>query len=184
MRDRIETERLMLRPYSHADADRVFQILRDERVYPWLDDPPHSPMASTDAARAAIDRWAADEAQDPLVGFRAIEIKDSGVVAGTVLMARLERKEGGFVGEYEVGWHLAPDSWGHGYASEAAEAVLDAMFDEGLVEVWCGMYPENTASQKVAERLRLPFVGVQDDPWYEGDSRLYRVNRDEWKARS
>lgn len=183
MRARIETQRLVLRPYTYADADRVYEILSDERVYPWLDDPPHQPMASSEAARASIDRWAASEAEDSFTGFRAVEIKESGLVAGTVLMARLERNDGGFVGEYEVGWHLAPDCWGHGYAAEAAEAFLDAMFADGIDEVWCGMYPHNEASQKVAEQLRLPFVGVQDDPWYDGDSRLYRVNRDEWSTR-
>lgn len=179
----IETERLRLRAYTDSDAERLFQILSDERVYPWLDDPPHRPMASPDAARVSIDRWAERTAVDPFDQRWAIEVTDTGVVAGSVLLARMSRKEGGYIGEHEIGWNLAPDSWGHGYAPEAARALLDWAFAEGLDFVWCGMYPHNEASQRVAEKLGLPFIGVQPDPWYQGDSRLYRVTREEWLAR-
>lgn len=179
----IETARLVLRPYDYDDAERLHQILSDDQVYPWLDDPPHRPMASPEAARESIDRWAARTAEDPFDQRWAIEVRDSRLVAGSVLLARLTRKEGGYVGEHEIGWHLAPDSWGHGYATEAALAVLDWAFAAGLDAAWCGMYPHNEASQRVAEKVGLPFVGVQPDPWYEGDSRLYRVTRETWLAR-
>jgi RimJ/RimL family protein N-acetyltransferase len=101
-----------------------------------------------------------------------------------VSVARAHRLGTGlFVGEYEVGWWLHPDSAGQGYATEAASALLDDVFARGLPEVWCGMYVDNDASARVAGRLGLPFLGVRQDPWYEGESRLYRVTRDEWLSR-
>jgi RimJ/RimL family protein N-acetyltransferase len=61
--------------------------------------------------------------------------------------------------------------------------LLDDLFARGLEDVWCGMYVDNDASARVAERLGLPFLGVQQDPWYEGESRLYRIDREQWLGR-
>ncbi len=45
------------------------------------------------------------------------------------------------------------------------------------------MFVGNDASCRVAERLGLPFLGTGPDPWYEGDSHLYRVTREVWFSR-
>ena len=41
----------------------------------------------------------------------------------------------------------------------------------------------NDASCRVADRLGLPFVGSAAGPWYDGDSHLYRITRDQWLSR-
>lgn len=61
--------------------------------------------------------------------------------------------------------------------------MLDHVFAAELPDVWVGMFVENTASRAVAERLGLPFKGIQPDPWYEGDSPLFHVTAKEWLAR-
>ena len=53
------------------------------------------------------------------------------------------------VGEVEVGWHLHPDSWGHGYATEAARAVIERGFAAGVPEVYAVVRPGNEASLAV-----------------------------------
>lgn len=178
----LESERLVLRPYDDGDAARVLDILSRDEVIRWLG-APQAPMADLAAALAWVATRRRREADDPYDVTRAVVVRDTGAHAGSVSLARAHRHEVGFVGEYEVGWHLHPDSVGHGYATEAAEALLDDVFARGLAEAWCGMYLGNDASQKVAERLGLPFVGVGPDPWWDGDSRLYRVTREEWLAR-
>ena len=180
----LETERLLLRPYAADDAPRVLDTLRRPEVMRWLGSPPPEPMADLEAAREWIDVRLQREAADPFDVTRAMVVRETGVVAGKVSLARALRLDTGlFVGEYEVGWWLHPDSAGHGYATEAARRLLDDVFERGLAEVWCGMYVDNDASAHVAQRLGLPFLGVQQDPWYEGESRLYRVSRDEWRGR-
>ncbi|WP_242494700.1 GNAT family N-acetyltransferase [Nocardioides zhouii] len=180
----MRTERLLLRPYAAADAPRVLDTLGRSEVIRWLGNPPPAPMADLDEALDWIDVRRQREAADQFDVTRAIVVRDTGVVAGKVSLARAHRLDTGlFMGEYEVGWWLHPDSAGHGYATEAARALIDDVFERGLAEVWCGMYVDNDASAHVAERLGLPFLGVQQDPWYEGDSRLYRVTRDEWLVR-
>ncbi len=179
----METDRLRLRPYVADDAPRVLDTLSRPDVMRWLGSPPPAPMAHLDEARDWIDVRRRREEADPFDLTRAIVVRDTGVVAGKVSVARCHRLDTGlFVGEYEVGWWLHPDSVGKGYATEAARAVLDDVFGRGLEDVWCGMYVDNAASAQVAERLGLTRLGVQQDPWYEGESLLYRVTRELWSA--
>ncbi|GAA1932089.1 GNAT family N-acetyltransferase [Nocardioides hwasunensis] len=171
-----------LRRYEPDDAARVLDIHRRPEIIRWLGDPPHVPMSDLAEALEWIEERRRREARDPLDVTRAIVADGTDTVAGSVSVARAHRRNGEFVGEYEVGWHLHPDSTGRGLATEAARILLDHVFDHDLPEVWCGMFVGNEPSRRVAERLGLPFVGVRPDPWYEGDSRLYRVTRDEWRA--
>ena len=65
-----------------------------------------------------------------------------------------------FTPAIEVGWRLAPDAWGHGYATEAArEAVRFGFEDAGLDEIVSFTVPGNVRSQRVMER-----IGMRRDP--------------------
>lgn len=184
----IETDRLRLRPYAHGDAPRVLDIHSRLDVIRWLGDPPFTPMASLDEARAWIDDLnELAEAHPGCIGLAA-EVRDTGVVAGTVMITPCPNSD---PPDLQVGWHLHPDSTGRGYATEGARALLDvayAHFDGSapdrplLDEVWCGMYPDNQPSAAIAVRLGLEDLGILKDPWYEGDSHLFRTTRDHWAA--
>ena len=185
----IETERLLLRPYGHDDAPRVLDIHGRLEVIRWLGDPQFTPMASLDEARTWIDDLGALPESDPRCVALAAEVRDTGVVAGTVMITPCPNSD---PPDLQVGWHLHPDSTGHGYATEGARALLDAAyghFDGSaperplLDEVWCGMYPDNHPSAAIAGRLGLEDLGILKDPWYEGDSHLFRTTRDHWKER-
>ncbi len=175
----LETDRLILRPYTYDDTERVLDIHSRLDVIRWLSDPPFIPMADLDEARAWIDRWNEGDTGPTSCGL-AIEVRDSGVVAGTVMITKVPYP---IDDERQVGWHLHPDSMGHGYATEAAVAVIDRAFDAGLEEIWCGMYPDNHASAAVAERLGLIDRGIVPDPWYIGDSHLFSATAEEWAHR-
>ncbi|MCF6376773.1 GNAT family N-acetyltransferase [Nocardioides KLBMP 9356] len=154
-------------------------MLGRPEVVRWLGSP--VPMVDLDAAREWIGSKRRREEADPFDLARAVVVRDSGVVAGTVSLSRCHRHgTGKFVGEYEVGWTLHPDSTGHGYATEAALALLDDVFARGLPEAWCGVFVGNDASCRVAERLGLRALGVGPDPWWDGESHLYKVTRDQW----
>lgn len=175
----IETERLILRPYVHADAARVLDIHSRLEVIRWLSDPPFVPMADLDEARAWIDNWSTGDGGPTNRGL-AIEVRDTGFVAGTVMVTKVPNAERD---ERQVGWHLHPDSVGHGYATEAAVPLIDEAFAAGLDEIWCGMYPDNHASAAVASRLGLVDRGIVPDPWYEGYSHLFSATAKEWDDR-
>src|SRR5688500_13858639 len=88
----IETERLILRPYVHADAPRVLDIHSRLEVIRWLSDPPFVPMADLDEARAWIDDWANRDISPTNRGL-AIEVRETGVVAGTVMITEIQNSE-------------------------------------------------------------------------------------------
>jgi hypothetical protein len=79
----------------------------------------------------------------------AVVERATGVPAGTVLLKPLP--DG--AGEIEIGWHLHPDSWGRGLATEAAQPLLARGFAHGLEEIWAVTDPENRRSARVCEKL-------------------------------
>jgi RimJ/RimL family protein N-acetyltransferase len=175
----IETDRLVLRPYADSDAARVLDIHGRLDVIRWLGDPPYVPMNDLDEAVAWIERWAKVHTRDPRLGGWALETKETGVVAGTALLVELPHGDG----KVQIGWHLHPDSVGHGYATEAARAVLTTGFANGLPEIWVDMFADNAPSAAVCLRLDLMDLGVIEDPWYGGKSRVFMMTREQWDAR-
>ena len=64
-------------------------------------------------------------------------------------------------GVAEIGYTLAREHHGHGYASEAAAALAAVLFDEvGVGRVYGELAPENIASQRVLEAIGLRFEAV------------------------
>jgi hypothetical protein len=70
------------------------------------------------------------------------------------------------------GWQLHPDSWGQGFASEAASAVLERGFADGLPEVWAVMYPDNDRSVAVCRRIGMRLLGTTHC-WYHEPSLMF-----------
>ncbi|MGZ4506006.1 MAG: GNAT family N-acetyltransferase [Blastococcus sp.] len=161
----LRTERLRLRPWTGSadDLARLTDLYAREEVTRWLGGPPSVP------AGELVDRWASLHARDDRFGCWAIERGD-GVVAGTVLFKPLPNG----VGEVEVGWHLHPDSWGHGYATEAARAVIGRGFDMGLPEVYAVVRPGNEPSLAVCRRLGMAPLG-RLRRWYDVELEAFRL---------
>jgi RimJ/RimL family protein N-acetyltransferase len=148
---------------SAGDVARLTDIYGRDEVTRWIGGPPSVPPAELPA------RWAAVHDRDRRYGCWAIERED-GVPAGTVLFKPLPHG----VGEVEVGWHLHPDSWGHGYATEAARAVVERGFDDGLPEVYAVVRPGNTASMAVCRRLGMAPLG-RLRRWYDVELEAFRL---------
>ncbi len=175
----VETERLTLRPYRDEDAPRVLDVLSRIEVVRWLGNPPFHLMADLDEALTWIARRHELETEDPATIFRAVVPHETGLVAGSVLVAPLRRIDGGHVGEYEIGWHLHPDSEGRGWATEAAGILARQAFAAGHDELVVDMYPDNHGSARVARRLGARDQGVQPDPWYGDESRVFLLSADD-----
>jgi RimJ/RimL family protein N-acetyltransferase len=161
----LTTERLRLRGWTDSPADlaRLADLYGREEVTRWLGGGPSVPPAEL------VRRWAALHAHDDRFGCWAVE-RDDGVVAGTLLFKPLP--DG--VGEVEVGWHLHPDSWGHGYATEAARAVIRRGFEAGLPEVYAVVRPGNERSLAVCRRLGMDPLGRMTR-WYDVELEAFRL---------
>jgi RimJ/RimL family protein N-acetyltransferase len=145
----IETERLLLRDWRADDAEPFAALNADPEVTRFLRGP--VTRADSDELLARI------RAHFDVHGFGlyAVEVKSSGAFAGFVGLAVPS-----FLPEVlpavEVGWRLAREHWGNGYATEGARATLAHGFGElGLRQVISIIDPANTASVRVAERLGM-----------------------------
>ena len=92
----------------------------------------------------------------------------------------------------EIGWRLAPEHWGHGYAFEAARASLDFGFSTcGLPEIVSMTVPANLRSRRVMERLGMRHAEADDfdhprlAPAHPLRRHvLYRISAREWSGPS
>ena len=173
----LTTARLLIRPWRHEDAERLLDIQSRVEVVKWLGDGPPVVMKDLDEAHTKVDRYA-ELSADPPLGFWAVERVEDGVVLGSVLLLTLPNDDHG---EVEIGWHLHPDSWGHGYASEAARAVLGHGFAGGLREITAVSHTDNHPSQAVMRRLGMEDRGIVEQ-WYEGESAYFAITAADWVA--
>jgi len=180
-RPAFETERLLARPWTGTDADRHFDMYSRWEVARWLGSVPAA-LVSREESAARIDRWSAVAQRDSRFGIWAIEVAATGIIAGTVLLVPIpltgeERprppEEGGDV---EVGWHLHPDCWGRGLATEAARGAIEKGFADGLREVVAVVYGDNEPSLRVCRRLGMEQTGPTQK-WYGAELESFRIRR-------
>jgi RimJ/RimL family protein N-acetyltransferase len=143
----IRTDRLLLRPYRPDEAALIGQLMRDDRVFFWRT----AEVEDTDIAEVL----ARSLALRPLgLGWFAIFLFRTGAFVGNVVLQPLPETD-----EIEIGYHLVPEHWGNGYATEAGRALLDYGFRElGLPRIVAVALPENEASQRVLKRLGLSYI--------------------------
>jgi RimJ/RimL family protein N-acetyltransferase len=172
-----ETARLVVRPWttSDADVDFLFDLYRRWEVQRYLGSVPKVMESRERAATMAARLSVADAAA--LCGAWAISLRDSGELLGTVLLKELPDATGlAPRRDVEVGWHLHPRGWHHGYATEAAEGALKRGFDGGVPEIIALTYKENLPSQAVCRRLAMTHVG-QTARYYGTDLELFTRSR-------
>jgi ribosomal-protein-alanine N-acetyltransferase len=163
---RLETDRLILRPREVSEA-HIFRQLwteRDERV------PAHRRIDS--AGRPSVGDVAAQiraERREPWPGLLAVERKETADVIG---YCGLITHGSGSPEEPELAFELLRSTHGHGYATEAARAVVAWAEAAGYRRVWAGVRSWNLASRRVLEKLGFRESGRVEPDAVHGDSLL------------
>ena len=135
-----ETERLILRPWTEADADDLYEYARDPQVGPRAGWPPHENIEeSRSVLRGVLMR----------PETYAIVLKETGRAIGSVgVHARQETES-----EPEIGYWSGVPYWGKGYVPEAVREILRHCFEDlGCTALWCGYYAGNDQSRRVQEK--------------------------------
>jgi RimJ/RimL family protein N-acetyltransferase len=150
----LATERLLIRPFRDDDAPALHEVFGSPEVMKWTPSPPSKDVAET-AERLA--RTMAFTARQPAgFGLWALELKGSNEFLGQVGLFPVEGKGP----DVEVAYELAPRVWGHGYATEAARALIDYGFREmQLQRVVALILPANTRSRNVASKCAMTVEG-------------------------
>lgn len=148
----LRTERLLLRRWRASDRAPFAALGADPRVMKHLGT--LMTRAESDALAARIEAHFASHD----FGLWALEAPGDVAFAGFVGLAHA-RFPAAFNPSVEIGWRLAPEYQGRGYASEAAREVLRFGFEQlGLGEILAFTTATNLASQRVMER-----IGMQRD---------------------
>lgn len=165
------TPRCVVRPWHPADAPRFLDTYRRWEVAQWLGTHP-KPVKTLDEAEARITAWTEQNHAASLGGRWAVQRRGDGLILGTVVLIPLPDSEG----EIEVGWHFHPDSWGQGFATEAARGALRYAYDHGVEEVLAVVRPDNHRSLAVCRRLDMEHLG-RTTRYYGLELELFRVRR-------
>jgi RimJ/RimL family protein N-acetyltransferase len=173
----LETERLVLRPYSEDDFDPLHELYSDETVVEWLYDGPAT-LADT---RDRLDRCLARLALTEDSGLSAaVTLPDGTYVGGLFLWYTSFEHRGA-----EIGYSFLPRYQGRGYALESTRALLDWAFTvAGVHRVVARLEARNVASARVAEKLgmRREATFVENE-WVKGEwqsEAVYAILEREW----
>jgi RimJ/RimL family protein N-acetyltransferase len=156
---RIETERLLLRTPDESDVDAWTEMLTDPEVARYLGPPFASRAEVADHIRTVRERHEADG-----FGLLAVVRKDDGAVIGrsgflvwdTRTWSTTTVREARRHAQVEIGWTLARDAWGFGYATEAGAACRDHGFAHlALSRIAAVIQHGNERSFAVARRLGM-----------------------------
>ncbi|MBA3856168.1 MAG: N-acetyltransferase [Cyanobacteria bacterium PR.3.49] len=181
---RLETERLILRPWIESDVEPFAALNADKEVMEYF-----PKLMTREETEAMVARVKARYAEDGFC-FWATEEKKSGEFIGFVGLGR-PSFEAHFIPCVEIGWRLARPYWGKGYAPEAAKEVLRDGFERcRLQEIVALTAVLNAKSRRVMEKISMhrdptdDFMHpALDDGHPLKPHVLYRLSSKDWKQK-
>ncbi|OBX19975.1 hypothetical protein A9995_05405 [Erythrobacter sp. QSSC1-22B] len=151
----LETDRLILRDWQAGDVDDLHRVCSDPQVMATLG--PVMTRTGTAALIADLQARALDFGHT----FWAIERKSDGRVIGFTGLVRGAIIQ--IAGQLEIGWRLAADCWGQGYAREAAEAALAWAHEHRSGEPVIAITARsNTRSRALMQRIGMSYQPEHD----------------------
>ncbi|MGO1550395.1 MAG: GNAT family N-acetyltransferase [Nesterenkonia sp.] len=171
----LSTPRLMLRAPTEADADFVRDMYARREVTQHIGT--HDWVETThQQALVRIERYRAQFG--PASGVWLVETNDRVPVGFTLLKAiPFSAHVATETGEQdtEIGWHLHPDSWGSGFAVEAAQALIRHARAQGLTALVAVTHADNAASHAVARRAEMSYAGTTTR-YYDATCELFTIS--------
>ena len=175
----ITTDRLFLRPINESDISFFHEFETRSEYFEYDRD-----MAQSKDEIAKVCLWFIEKAKAlPTEGaIRWIIVNDKAIIGEVHINCNWEESQ-----EWEIGWHLLPEYWGKGYATEATKAVIGYSFlhfkIHRLITLCC---TENVRSVALAERVGMVRDGrMRENKLIKGvyyDEYVYSILRHEAMA--
>ncbi|MBI0384133.1 GNAT family N-acetyltransferase [Streptomyces albiflaviniger] len=181
----LETERLVLRPFTDADAEHLFALDNDPEVMRFLTG--GKPTSRETIRTKTLPRFLHDHPGLGTRSYWAAEGKATGTFLGWFEFRPLDDHSPAVV---ELGYRLNRAAWGKGYATEGSLALIHKGFtDLGVERVTANTMAVNTGSRRVMEKSGLSFVRTFTEEWpeaIEGSEHgevEYELTRAVWERR-
>lgn len=175
---RIETERLILRPFRPSDAEDMYRNwARDPEVTKYLTWQPHESVEASHAIAAMWER----ESRKPEFYQWAIELKELSQPIGSISVVGMDEQ----VDAMELGYCIGRPWWGQGLTAEATRAVIAYLLREvGANRVSARHNVNNPASGRVMQKAGMRREGILRrtirDNQGIADAAVYSILADEW----
>ena len=146
----LETERIGFSRWQEDDTDLAMRLWGDSAVTGYLCASGHF---SEEEVLRRLETEIENERRRGIQYWPVFALKTGDLIGCCGLRMRGD-------GEYELGFHLRPQYWGKGLASEAGRAVIARAFEEyGIAGLRAGHHPQNSASRHVLEKLGFRYTG-------------------------
>lgn len=170
---RMETERLLLRPWTDGDA---------APLYKYASDPLVGPAAGWAVHKTIGESWKILRTVLAEDHTFAVVLKETKEPVGSVGLFPGECCE---TGELELGYWIGRPYWGQGLIPEASRRMLEYGFrDLGCPRIWVGHFLQNDRSRRVVEKLGFHGQGYRVSVWPSGrqeTTHYYVLSREEWQ---
>ena len=168
----LETERLILRPMTVADAEHVFRTwASDPRVTKYMTYSTHANIETTTRWLADIEQNQQDETSMD-IGF---VLKKTGRLIGCGGAYYKADKNA-----YSIGYNIAYEYWGEGYTTEAMQAIVDYLAEKRDAKRFIAEHAvENPASGRVMEKLGMKYYADGSYTCFDGQvfqAKLYKMD--------
>lgn len=166
----IQTERLILRPFTMDDVDESYAMEQDAEVNQYTHD---GGVKQYDEVEKLIHTLIHVDYAENGFGRFAVELKETSEFIGFCGLKRLTESQ-----EVDLGYRLKRSHWGQGLATEACRACIDFGFRTlGLDELCAFVLPANARSIRVLDKVGFVFQKEID---FEGETaRKYVLEKGE-----
>jgi RimJ/RimL family protein N-acetyltransferase len=179
----LETQRLLLRRFSVADADNLVSLDAEPDVMRFVNG--GTPTSRDEIENQVLPAFLGYYERYEGYGFWAVIEKATGEFAGWF---HFRPGQGAPPGEVELGYRLRKPAWGRGYATEGSRALIRLGFTEfGVRRVTAEAMAVNTASRRVMEKAGLTLVRTFRRPWPDAaisgqiDAVEYALDKADWQ---
>lgn len=177
----LETERLILRPFSPADAPDVHKLVGDRAIAEMTVNVPYP------YREGMAEEWISWHQKEFNSGHGvtfAIADRDEGCLVGAIALRRVTED-----GQGTLGYWIGMPYWNRGFCTEAGLALLEYAFSEmGVMKIQATHLRRNPASGRVMQKLGMTYRGSEKrfvDKWERfEDFELYEISKTEWKVRA
>ena len=175
---KLETERLILRDFVEDDWQEVLAYQSNALYLRYNDWTERTP----EAVQEFIGMFLNHQRQEPRTKFQlAVVLKSNDQLIGNCGV----RKNRYDAQKADIGYELNPKHWNHGYATEAASAIVDFGFRHFDVHrIWADCIAENVGSAHVLEKLGMKLEGrLRENKYFKGrwwDTLIYAILANEW----
>lgn len=175
---KLETARLILRPWRDTDAESLYRYSKDPKVGPAAGWPVHTSVE--DSRRVIRDILSAEGT------FAVVPKGEEGAVGSIGLMIGGQSNLSIPDDDGEIGYWIGVPYWGRGLIPEAVREMLRYGFeDKKLKNIWCDYFDGNEKSHRVQEKCGFQYQYTQENvPWTAMHTtvtlHVSRITREQW----